>query len=81
LGELHAAGLAAVDDHDQDKPMGRWAALPVAGDPLLDAVEPCSASAWSLAVVTGRPPGTVVGPAQNGGSACGCHWLVHHALQ
>jgi predicted ArsR family transcriptional regulator len=39
LGELHAAGLAAVDDHDQDEPMGRWAALPVARDPLLDAVD------------------------------------------
>ncbi len=39
LGELHAAGLAAVDDHDQDEPTGRWAALPVARDPLLDAVD------------------------------------------
>ena len=39
LGELHAAGLAAVDDHDQDELTGRWAALPVARDPLLDAVE------------------------------------------
>jgi integrase len=37
LGELHAAGLAAVDDHDQ--PVGRWAALPVARDPLLEAVD------------------------------------------
>ena len=37
LGELHAAGLAAVDD--QDELTGRWAALPVAGDPMLDAVE------------------------------------------
>ena len=39
LGELHAAGLAAVDDHDQDKLTGRWTALPVARDPLLDAVD------------------------------------------
>jgi hypothetical protein len=39
LGELHAAGLAAVDDHDQDELTGRWAALPIAGDPLLDAVD------------------------------------------
>jgi hypothetical protein len=39
LGELHAAGLAAVDDHHQDKLTGRWAALPVAADPLLDAVD------------------------------------------
>jgi integrase len=39
LGELHAAGLAAVDDHDQDELTGRWTALPVARDPLLDAVE------------------------------------------
>ncbi|HSO55049.1 MAG TPA: tyrosine-type recombinase/integrase, partial [Actinomycetes bacterium] len=39
LGELHAAGLAAVDDHDQDEPTGRWAALPVARDPLLEAVD------------------------------------------
>jgi hypothetical protein len=43
LGELHAAGLAAADDQDQDQDQaevtGRWVALPVAGDPLLDAVE------------------------------------------
>jgi hypothetical protein len=39
LGELHAAGLAAVDDHHQDERAGRWAALPVAGDPLLEAVD------------------------------------------
>jgi len=39
LGELHAAGLAAVDDHDQDKLTGRWTALPVARDPMLDAVD------------------------------------------
>jgi hypothetical protein len=39
LGELHAAGLAAVDDHDQDELTGRWTALPVARDPLLGAVE------------------------------------------
>jgi integrase len=39
LGELRAAGLAAVDDHDQDELIGRWAALPVARDPMLDAVE------------------------------------------
>jgi hypothetical protein len=39
LGELHAAGLAATDDHDQDWLTGRWTALPVAGDPLLDGVE------------------------------------------
>jgi integrase len=38
LDELHAAGLAAVDDHDQGELTGRWAALPVARDPLLDAV-------------------------------------------
>jgi hypothetical protein len=39
LGERHAAGLAAVDDHDQDELTGRWVALPVAHDPLLDAVD------------------------------------------
>jgi integrase-like protein len=38
LGELQAAGLAAVENHDQDELPGRWAALPVAGDPLLEAV-------------------------------------------
>jgi hypothetical protein len=38
LGELRAAGLAAVH-HDQDELTGRWTALPVARDPLLDAVE------------------------------------------
>jgi integrase len=39
LGELHAAGLAAIDDHDPDEPTGRWAALPIARDPLLDTVD------------------------------------------
>jgi hypothetical protein len=39
LDELHAAGLAAADDHDQDDPTGRCAALPVARDPLLGAVD------------------------------------------
>ncbi|HZA82154.1 MAG TPA: tyrosine-type recombinase/integrase, partial [Actinomycetes bacterium] len=39
LGELRAAGLAAVADRDQDELTGRWMALPVARDPLLDAVE------------------------------------------
>jgi integrase len=38
LSELHAVGLAAVDHHQADL-TGRWVALPVAGDPLLDAVE------------------------------------------
>jgi hypothetical protein len=38
LDELHAAGLAAVD-HDQAELTGRWTALPVAGDPMLDAVD------------------------------------------
>jgi len=39
LGELRAAGLAAVDDHDQDELTGRWGALPVVHDALLDVVE------------------------------------------
>jgi integrase len=39
LGELEAAGLTAVDNHDQDELAGRWTALPVARDPLLDAVD------------------------------------------
>ena len=39
LGELHAAGLAAVDGHDQGKLTGWWTALPVVRDPLLDAVD------------------------------------------
>jgi integrase len=38
LDELHAAGLAAVHDHDQTEPAGRWTALPVERDSLLDAV-------------------------------------------
>jgi len=38
LGELHAAGLAAVDDHDQGEPADRWTAMPATRDPLLDAV-------------------------------------------
>jgi hypothetical protein len=39
LRELQAAGLAAVDVDDQDELAGRWSALPVAHDPLLDAVD------------------------------------------
>jgi integrase len=39
LHELQAAGLAAVDVHDQEELPGRWAALQVARDPLLEAVD------------------------------------------
>jgi integrase len=39
LRELQAAGLAAVDVDDQDELAGRWSALPVAQDPLLDTVD------------------------------------------
>jgi integrase len=39
LEELHAAGLATLDVADQDELTGRWVALPVARDPLLDAVD------------------------------------------
>jgi integrase len=39
LRELHAAGLATVDVEDHDQPVGRSSALPVEGDPLLDAVD------------------------------------------
>ena len=39
LGELQAAGLAAADDNDQAEPPGRWTALSVIRDPLLDAVD------------------------------------------
>ena len=39
LRELQAARLAAVDVDDQDELTGRWAALQVARDPLLDAVD------------------------------------------
>jgi predicted ArsR family transcriptional regulator len=39
LGELHAAGLAAVDIDDQDVTAVRWSAVPVARDPLLEAVD------------------------------------------
>jgi integrase len=39
LQELHAAGLAAIDSDDQDRPAGYWSALPVVRDPLLDAVD------------------------------------------
>ena len=39
LGELHAAGLAAVDVDDQDVTAGRWSAVPAARDPLLEAVD------------------------------------------
>jgi integrase len=36
---LEAAGLAAVDVDDHDELAGRWAALAVARDPLVDAVD------------------------------------------
>jgi integrase len=40
LGELHAADLAAVDDDGgQNELAGRWTAVPVARDPLLNAVD------------------------------------------
>jgi integrase len=39
LGELHAVGLAAVDGYGQGELTGRWAVLPVAHDPLLEAVD------------------------------------------
>ena len=39
LRELQAAGLAAVDVGYQDEVAGRWTALQVAHDPLLDAVD------------------------------------------
>jgi DNA-binding HxlR family transcriptional regulator len=39
LEELHAAGLVAVDVDDQDVTAGRWAAVPAARDPLLEAVD------------------------------------------
>jgi integrase len=39
LRELETAALAAVDGDDQDELAGRWTALPVAHDPLLDAVD------------------------------------------
>ena len=39
LGELHAAGLAAVDVDDQDAAAVRWSAVPVPCDPLLEAVD------------------------------------------
>ena len=39
LGELHAAGLAAVDIDDQDAAAVRWSAVPATRDPLLEAVD------------------------------------------
>jgi integrase len=39
LGELHAAGLAAVDADDQDMTAASWWSVPVARDPLLEAVD------------------------------------------
>jgi integrase len=39
LGELRAAGLAAVDVENQDVAAGHWSAVPVARDPLLEAVD------------------------------------------
>ena len=39
LRELEAAALTAFDVNDQDELAGRWTVLPVARDPLLDAVD------------------------------------------
>jgi integrase len=39
LGELHTEGLAAVDVDDLDVTVGRWSAVPVVRDPLLEAVD------------------------------------------
>jgi integrase len=39
LQELHAAGLVATEADDQDQLVARWVALPVARDPLLEAVD------------------------------------------
>jgi hypothetical protein len=39
LGELRAAGLAAVDVDDQDVTAAHWSAVPATRDPLLDAVD------------------------------------------
>jgi integrase len=39
LRELEAAARAAVDVDDQDELAGQWTALPIARDPLLDAVD------------------------------------------
>jgi hypothetical protein len=39
LGELRAAGLAAVDVDDQDVTAVRWSAVPATRDPLLEAVD------------------------------------------
>jgi len=39
LGELHVAGLAAVDVDDRDAAAVRWSAVPATLDPLLEAVD------------------------------------------
>jgi hypothetical protein len=39
LGELHVAGLAAVDVDDQDVAAVRWSAVPATRDPLLEGVD------------------------------------------
>jgi integrase len=39
LEELHSAGLAVAGGEDQGQMAGRWSAVPVARDPLLEAVD------------------------------------------
>jgi integrase len=39
LGELHAAGLVAIDVDDQDVTARCWSAVPATRDPLLEAVD------------------------------------------
>jgi hypothetical protein len=86
LGELQAAGLAAIDDHDQGELTGRWMALPVAHDPLLDAVELHGAhdlrhthATWLAdASIPARVIDELMGHASSrgglGGSAVGAHY-------
>jgi hypothetical protein len=61
LAELHTAGLAAVHDHNQDGLTGRWAALPVARDPLLDAVDLHGAHDFRHTYATWRTPASPPG--------------------
>jgi hypothetical protein len=87
LAPPYAAGLAAVDDHRQAELTGRWAALPVAGDPLLDAVELHGAHDLRHTYVTWLEdagiPARVIGELMGhhassrghlGGSAIGAHY-------
>jgi integrase len=87
LGELHAAGLAAVVDVGQDVAAGRWSAVLATRDPLLEVVDLHGAHDFRHTYATwledaGIPARVIdelmgheaAGRSGQGGSAMGAHY-------